>query len=136
MSGDLESFLRQAAQRKPIQPPPQEVVEIIDDEVEIIEAEVLTPLASRQSTSAAPQADPYTSEPHRLGSLGSDRTVDEVAELDHKLGSLESTLTATDDMLEEAAAKKKPKIDIRKMFTAEAVTNSVIVSEVLKRPDW
>ncbi|MFT7642329.1 MAG: hypothetical protein ACI9G1_004086 [Pirellulaceae bacterium] len=134
MSGDLENFLRQAAQRKPVQPPPREVVEILDDDIDIIEAEVLAPMKS-QSQSLS-QADSYGSnDENRLGNLGGDRTVDEVAKLDHRLGSLESTPTATDDAMEEAS-REKPKLDIKAMFTTKSIVNSVIFSEILKRPDF
>ncbi|MFT7641306.1 MAG: hypothetical protein ACI9G1_003053 [Pirellulaceae bacterium] len=137
MSGDLEHFLRQAAQRKSIQSPPREVVEILDDDVEIIEAQVLSPQTLSPQT-LSPQTLSQSnsgSGPHRLGNIGTDRIVDEVAELDHRLGNLESTPTTTDDVLEEAALKK-PKLDLKKMISGTAIINSVIVSEILKRPEW
>ncbi|MFT5524950.1 MAG: hypothetical protein ACI9HK_002914 [Pirellulaceae bacterium] len=132
MSGDLEHFLRQAAQRKSIQSPPREVVEILDDDVEIIEAQVLSPQTLSPQTLSQSNSG---SGPHRLGNIGTDRIVDEVAELDHRLGNLESTPTTTDDVLEEAALKK-PKLDLKKMISGTAIINSVIVSEILKRPEW
>ena len=70
---DLEDFLRQAAKRKPQQQQQQqqqqrEVVEILDDGVEVIDAEILTPLSSQDTIH-----DNIPDEPNRLGSLGSNR---------------------------------------------------------------
>ena len=157
MAGDIEEFLRRAAQRRAVRQPPE--IQILgDDDVvdaDIVDADIVEDpgiLTGHDVGSHVSQHIDTTDFAERISHLGEvvDRADDRMEAhlqgyFEHKLGDLGVTTSRTsestldDDKPRLAApevAPQTPPFDIQKLLRSPAsIRDAIVLSEVLKRPE-
>ncbi len=148
MSGDIQDFLRRAAQKSGAQPPQHqdfaeaeviEEVEILDEGLGILSGDTVGEhVDGHMDTSGFSERASHMGE--RIG-LSDDRMEAHLQDVfEHKLGDLGvSTSPAADSILDPDSGQpiaQEPGLDIVGLFrSADDIRKSIILTEILSRPE-